>query len=221
MYTKTGINKKTDELFMDSIPYTPIDEEISKKKGRIYSILNLYTIYRDRFFTPFLIRDQFKNIKHDKKNEVEHYDDEDYSFVFSLLSDRVIGNRKLKRDLKSDRRYHRCHEAAIGFSLNDDEGTVKILSGYMPCLDSEFHHSVIQISEDGLDLIIDFTQNIVMEKDKFIEIFDFRVVNEISSKVVKEDNPIMIELGIKDVFYLFFRDEIMRDINKNIKILKP
>ena len=34
MYTKMGMNKKTDNKFMDSIPYTPLDVERTKRINR-------------------------------------------------------------------------------------------------------------------------------------------------------------------------------------------
>lgn len=220
MYTESGVNKITDEMLMDSIPYTPLNEERINKSYHVYSVLNLYTMYRDKFFSSIFIRNQFENITHDKEKMREHYKDDTFDFMFTLLSDKVIGNPKLVKDLKSDRRFHRCHEASVGMCLHDDEGIMKILVGYMPCVDREVHHSVIEMIENGREYIIDFTQNLVILKKKYIELYDFRIINEVSSEDLKKDFEIIKEMRIRSPFYLFFRDELINDLKKNSKVLK-
>ena len=218
MYTKSGVNKKTEELLMGPIPYTPADIEKKKKTNQLYSVVNLYTMYRDKFFKSFLLTNKFSNITHD--TNYEHYKDELFDFRFQLFSDMIEGNSKMIKNLRSNKRYHRCHEASIGMSLNDEIGEIKILTGYFPSANKAFHHSVIEINQDGNEYIIDYTQNLFILKDDYINLYGFRVVNEVSSKDLKKDLDIMVELGIRTPFYLFFRDEIVKDLKKNNKVLK-
>ena len=219
MYTKMGMNKKTDNIFMDSIPYTPLDVERAKRINHIYSVINLYTIHRDKFFTSFLIKKHFDNIVHEDEM-VEHYFDDHFDFYFFLLSDMIEGNKRMVKDLKSDNRYHRCHESAIGMCLNDQEGNMKVLTGFMPASDRKYHHSVIELNKDDNTLILDFTQNLVMLKDDYIKLYDFEIVNEVTSEEIKKDVDIMIDLNMRTPFYLFFRDELINDLKKNNKVLK-
>lgn len=218
MYLESGINKETDELLMKPIPYIPVDKEKMDKLDNIYLLLNRYTMKRDKFFLPFAERNLFKNF-FEHINEYDYFIDDEFGFRFCLLSDRIEGNKKMIKQLKSKERFHVCHEASIGMCLNDAEDNLSILIGYVPCTDTEVLHSVIELEEGEKKYIIDFTQNIVMTKEKYIVINSFRELNKVTSKKLKEDCKIMEEFGIRTPFYLLFRDELMKDLNKNSKVL--
>ncbi len=215
MYTKSGVNKKTEELFLEAVPTKIQDKDLLTKLGHIYLKLNFYTMDRDRYYEI----DEDDNFTYNEETGINNYDDKEFNFKFVLLSD-ITKSNELKEELESDKRFHKCHGSAIGTCLNDDEDSMKILIGYTPCVDEEELHSVVETKGEKEDLIIDYTQNVIMKKEDYININKFRVVNEITSKELKEDCNIITEFGIVSPLYLAFRDEIMKDINKNKKVLK-
>ena len=219
MYTNSGVNVKTDKLFLEPIATLIEDKEMLKKINQLYLKINMYTLKRDKFFKSFSVKQLIKDIEYEDEYQINHYKDDDYDFRFDLLSDRIEGNL-MTRELKSKKRFHKCHESSIGMSLQDEDNSMKILTGYIPCIDKEELHSVIEYKEQDVIYIIDYTQNLMMLKDDYISINKYRVVNEVSSESLKKDLSIMIELGIRTPFYLMFRDEIMRDLKKNSRVLK-
>ena len=219
-YTNCGFNKETDRVFMEPIPTTIEDKEKLKKQAELYLTINMYTKYRDKFLFPQWFKQELsKNITYDKKTNTNTYEDEEFSFKFELLSD-SIESRRTKRILKSDKRYHKCHEASFGMALNDDEDETYILTGYVPTIDEEVLHSVLEVKKDeSKSYIVDFTQNIIMDKNDFIDINCFRVISRISCADLKSDLEVMRNLNLRLPFYFAFRDEIMRDLKKNSKVL--
>ena len=108
----------------------------------------------------------------------------------------------------------------MNFALKDNSDSVFVLTGYVPSIDEELLHSVVEIDILNKKYIIDYTQNIVMKKEDYFEINQFRQISKVSSKTIKEDARIIDELQIPHPYYLIFRDEIMKDLNKNKKLLK-
>ena len=63
MYNLCGINTKTDKTIMDPIPTSIEDKDELTNLGTLFMRLNLYTMYRDKFFLPIWYKEMFKNIK--------------------------------------------------------------------------------------------------------------------------------------------------------------
>lgn len=219
MYTDSGVNIKTDKLLLEPVTTLIEDKEMLKKMNQLYLKINMYTLKRDKFFKSFAVRQLIKDIEYEDEYHINHYKDDDYDFRFDLLSDQIEG-KSMIRELKSKKRFHKCHESSIGMCLQDEDDSMKVLIGYIPCIDNEELHSIIEYKEQDAIYIIDYTQNLMMLKDDYITINKYRVVNEVSSESLKKDLSIMIELGIRTPFYLMFRDEIMRDLKKNSRVLK-
>ena len=219
MYNACGVNKETEKVIRDPIPTLLKDKEELTKLGNLFMKLNLYTMNKDKFFLPKWYKDMFKNINYDKKTCINHYKDNDYEFDFYLFSDQ-IDNFGMIRRLKSKKRLHKCYEASLGITLNSEDDNTFILTGYVPTVDEEVLHSVVELEYDSEKYIVDYTQNIMMKKDDFIRINNFRLLSRISSSVVKKDIDIMKKINIGLPYYLVFRDEIMRDLKKNSKVLK-
>ena len=68
--------------------------------------------------------------------------------------------------------------------------------------------------------IIDFTQNVIMSKQNYIKITNFKELSKISKEDVISDRSKVALFNMKIAYYLFFRDEIMKDINKNEKVFE-
>ena len=126
----------------------------------------------------------------------------------------------MMRNLKSKKRFHKCHEASLGIALNGEDENTYILTGYVPTIDEEILHSVVELEYDSEIYIVDYTQNIMMKKEDFIRLNNFRLITRIPSSKVREDMDVMTRINIELPYYLVFRDEIVRDLKKNSKVLK-
>ncbi len=224
-YLNCGMNEKTDYEFAKPIECSITDKDKLEKYGWLFLKLQLYTMYRDKFFVPFGIRREYSNIRYDEESKNNVYIDENINIVFKLLSDIISASnnkeeKRIKKELTSKKRFHKCHEASMNFALKDDSDSVFVLTGYVPSIDEELLHSVVEIDILNKKYIIDYTQNIVMKKEDYFEINQFRQISKVSSKTIKEDAKIIDELQIPHPYYLLFRDEIMKDLNKNKKSLK-
>ena len=219
MYNLCGINTKTDKTIMDPIPTSIEDNDELTNLGTLFMRLNLYTMYRDQFFLPIWYKEMFKNIKFNKETGINHYKDDNYEFDFYLFSDQ-IESFNMMRNLKSKKRFHKCHEASLGIALNGEDENTYILTGYVPTIDEEILHSVVELEYDSEIYIVDYTQNIMMKKEDFIRLNNFRLITRIPSSKVREDMDVMTRINIELPYYLVFRDEIVRDLKKNSKVLK-
>lgn len=218
-YLECGINEESSKMFERPIPTLIEDNEKLERYGLIFLKLQLYASYRDKFFVPLAFKKEYSNISYDKKEKINNYKSDDIDFSFLLLSD-VIPDKKEKKKLTTDKRLHVCHEASIGMALNSDDPSIKIIIGYVPCIDQEVLHSILECQISGKKYIIDYTQNIIMNEENYYEINQFRKISEVSSSFLKKDLSIIKKLNLLQPFYLLFREEIMRDLKKNEKILK-
>lgn len=214
-YRINGINIKTDDLFQ-KLPDSKESNLDYKKMNKIYEAINLYTMFRDSSDISTSVKEKIKNIKQVRKEN--HYKDNDYDFMFCLLSDFFI-DEELKEELTSEKRLHQCHDASIGLSLESPFKNVFIITGYVSDGEKDILHSVIEI--DGEDTVImDYTQNLMMKKEDFINITGFRELSKVSKEDLKNEIGIMTDIEMKVPYYLFFRNEIAKDLKKNNKVLK-
>ena len=60
-----------------------------------------------------------------------------------------------------------------------------------------------------------------MKKDKYMELYDYKIINEVPGDDIKKDFEIIRKIdNLSSKFYLCFRDEVMRDLKKNEKVFK-
>ena len=67
---------------------------------------------------------------------------------------------------------------------------------------------------------MDWTRNIMMPKEDYIELFNFKILSSVDKNDLKNDFDIVRDLEFTTKHYLLFRDEIMRDINKNKELFE-
>lgn len=208
---KDGINNNTYNLLFSDTFYNVDNEYLNDTAVIIENFTMLNEIDRLIVLTQ---SDMFKY-----KNKTYTYNDGEEEYTFSLLED-LFGDDETKRILHSPERYGSCHHASIGMCLNLPHKNSKILTGYINYSDCRILHSVYYYEEDGMEIIYDYTKNIMMRKDEYFRLTNFKLINEIEREKLIEDKNFICNSNISVKAYMVFRDEMMRDIKKNEKVLQ-
>ena len=208
---KDGINNNTYNLLFSDVFYNVDDEYLNDTAVIIENFTMLNEIDRLIVLTQ---SDMFKY-----KNKTYTYNDGEEEYTFSLLED-LFGDDETKRILHSPERYGSCHHASVGMCLNLPHKNSKILTGYINYSDCRILHSVYYYEEDGMEIIYDYTKNIMMRKDEYFRLTNFKLINEIEREKLIEDKDFICNSNISVKAYMVFRDEMMRDIKKNEKVLQ-
>ncbi|MBO6145912.1 MAG: hypothetical protein J6O62_03850 [Bacilli bacterium] len=208
---KDGINNNTYNLLFSDTFYNVDNEYLNDTAVIIENFTMLNEIDRLIVLTQ---SDMFKY-----KNKTYTYNDGEEEYTFSLLED-LFEDDETKRILHSPERYGSCHHASIGMCLNLPHKNSKILTGYINYSDCRILHSVYYYEEDGMEIIYDYTKNIMMRKDEYFRLTNFKLINEIEREKLIEDKNFICNSNISVKAYMVFRDEMMRDIKKNEKVLQ-
>ncbi|MBQ3475103.1 MAG: hypothetical protein IJH20_02935 [Bacilli bacterium] len=153
------------------------------------------------------------------KNKIYHYVNGELDILFEKLSDQIL-DFKYRKELECYKRYGKCHEMSM--SLLGSLKEANILTGYISIENEDILHSVVECERDGKTKIIDYTKNIIMDKEDYVGLTNFRVFQRISRKDFLKDRKILRKYfnNLSSRFYLCFRDEIMNEIKNKKKILK-
>lgn len=130
-------------------------------------------------------------------------------FCFQKLSDTL---KKVDdvNELTTTKRYGCCHSKSI--ILAYELGIGNVVTGTMMSKTSILMHSVLEIN----GYVLDWTRNLIMKKEDYFKLTDFKVINIISNECIKEDvKHLFNDLDIELKAYTVFRDEIVNDYNKN------
>ena len=82
---------------------------------------------------------------------------------------------------------------------------------------SRFLHSFVETTLDGKEVVIDGTLNAIMNKDGYYALRHIKPLTKISNQTLQEDKEnylYKIEKFPPEVYFVF-RDEIIRDFEKN------
>ena len=121
-----------------------------------------------------------------------------------------------------------CHNQAIEYSkrlkaIGIDNNVVTAVR-YIKTDRSGHLHSWDEFQIDGKEHVLDYSQNVVMNKEGYYALNHIRkVVSKINCVDIEKDKIILNELNDGKYYmdpktYLTCRDEIMRDLQKNIEI---
>ena len=183
-YEKSGINKVTQELLKKDIPNSLSKKEIEELND-IFKYLTAYTMYRNLILESDVLRKEFSEFKYIEEFDQCIYERNNDSYRFSLLSDFCD-----KDELLSEERYHKCHEASYGLTLNSPfEGTY-LLTGYVNNSDTDTLHSVVEILNEGELCIIDYTLNVIMLKEDYLKITKFKEKSRLSKEELLKDKDV-------------------------------
>lgn len=218
-YDESGININTYKLLYGAAK----DEiDISDKNIKMLMTIDTFTkILHKKLLKRIIELNKVKNIgieldniKYNKETNMYEYIDDDIKVPFKVFSDQIIDASKgVIKELESDNRKGRCHERSMDLSLNFENS--KILTGIIHFGKRKSLHSVL-LTNDGN--IIDWTRNMITDKDTFYKIYNFILISEVDTSHLEDDMKILGQLDIDSKVFLTFRDELMKDVelNKNL-----
>ena len=206
---KTGMNKNTLKSFFLDEP----DFEIVKATTTEESIMagiEYFTKLNDEELEECLKKSSYFS-KYDDYYRVD-FDDRRYFFrKIDPYFDGVI-----KNELCSNERYGNCCEAAIDFAYMA-EGDGKVVIGYLRTGNEKILHAVFV--NNGR--VWDYTKNLIMNEEEYYQLTNFQVINEVDGNDIIREMPLIGGLNfILLKFYLLYRDEVMKDLDKNKTLIK-
>ena len=199
----------------------------TKEFADIITLIDNYTRLKqniiERTLVNLILKKQtnlnFSDIKYNETNNMyEIYLKNGDIVTFELLSN-YIEDEELIKELNSKKRLFDCHYRSVGLAKGIKDSY--ILTGYYTTTINKVLHSVVEIIEDGKSYILDWTQNIKMPKEDYIKIYKFQVLEKINSTDLEKDFEILKKSEFNSLkTYLVFRDELMRDFEKNKQLFE-
>ena len=98
----------------------------------------------------------------------------------------------------------------------------RIVTGYATVGNQKVLHSVIEYEHDGKTIVLDWTRNLKITKEQYIELTKFVELSSFEGRKVIDDIEIIfgnLNIGVKP--YVVFRDELIRDMQRNPHIFPP
>lgn len=98
----------------------------------------------------------------------------------------------------------------------------RIVTGYITVGNQKVLHSVIEYEHDGKNIVLDWTRNLKITKEQYIELTEFVELSSFEGRKVIDDIEIIfgnLNIGVK--LYVVFRDELIRDMQRNPYIFQP
>lgn len=224
-YDKDGIDFNTKNiLFSDNNIYLEKEWQ-NQEKLKILCAIDIYTQIVHKNIVKRLLRKtlarrlgvDLSNIRYDKETKKHEFVlSNSEKITFDVLSEHLEEPSKdIIKELESKKRHGKCHNRSVdsGNSLKDSI----IQTGTIIVGNRKVLHSVVEIkNRTGNDIIIDWTRNLVIDKEKYIKLFNFNILSSIKSEDVQRDSEYIKYLpcfGLKA--YLTFRDELITNIDKN------
>lgn len=213
---KAGNDKEVERLFMQA-------DEIYLEESQINTAIETFTRKespeeKDRLLNGLNKIDWVKSVK--VENGVLQIDTEKESLVVALISEVMNGYQDDLRLLTSGRKGF-CHTDSIKMCRQYEQDS-NVVTGYIYGLSNKakYLHSWVEFESNKKEFVADYTMNAVMNKKGYYMLKHAEVLSKVSNKQLKEDWKILGQLAkqgitFKENEYLVFRDEIMRDLEKN------
>lgn len=225
-----GIRKETYDLLFKDESLQDFKNLDTSYNDRILDTISTFTRYNknsliDKILMKLVTKKlNIDKIYYDKETKKYNYNTGDKLIPFELLSDNIKGGKKLKKELLSIKRFRKCHERSLCM-ITSFENLVKLLTGTYERHGRKCLHSIIEVQGEKGEYIVDYTLNLIMEKQNYIDLTKFQNIEEIKDIDDLEDNKdgtkdCMIYIGATLKPYLTFRKELKRDLEKNKDMLK-
>lgn len=226
-YDESGININTKNILFNDDFYTLLESEFgSLEYAKILFAIDTYTrMVHKNIFEKMLLKLQagrFKidlsKIKYNEDKKQQEYKLENgETITFDLLSDQLDADKKILNELESNKRKRQCHSRSIDVGNQIENSAV--LTGTITVGNCKVLHSVVEIiNKQNKPVILDWTRNLVIDKESYIKLFKFDILTSVDSKLIFDDLNILKELKFDVKQYLVFRDELMKDVEKNSQI---
>ena len=218
--TKYGVNSNTyDQLFNSQ--KLPKEQWGSKDNFNIWSTLDAYTQLEHKNIFIKILKIYFSpiNLNYITFNDLTkqyEYNDGKNLITFDMLSN-YIKYEDFVKELKSNKRYHKCHERALqmGHQLKGSY----IVTGFITQINERKIHSIVEITENDITYIYDWSTNLRMEKENYYKLMKFEEIQRIESNTVEQELKLMSNIELPSIkTYLTCRDEIIADLEKNMDI---
>lgn len=221
-----GINNNTYELLFGDFDNLPKNERGTYENVIAFATIDRFTKLQEKKIFTKLLKMIYKKsnidlnkITFNKEIKQFEYRDNDKVITFDRLSDH-FQDEDLKKELMSDKRYGECHSRAMNIAPSIKDS--KIVTGYVTLGNSKVLHSIIEYDVDDKTIVLDWTRNLHITKEQYIELTKFVELSSFDGREVIDDIELItgnLNIGVKP--YVVFREELMRDIKKNPQIFQP
>lgn len=218
-YDKDGINYRNHSIIGNSHDCILFQEEDwnNQKYEKVVEELKKFTA------NPTKDNKYFKYIENG--NYYKYHDGLKMNFVFDLLST-YADDEEEKDELLSFERYGNCYVdsdiTAFGL-LNSGIDNIYIVGGKMKSNEIDYiHHCWLELEKTNETIVIDYTNNLVIEKSKYYQIYEAVMISKTKAEDMEKIKDIVepvINHDYAPILYTFFGKEMMNDIKKNEKIL--
>lgn len=137
----------------------------------------------------------------------------------------VFPNIRFREELESNERSGRCHQGSLDLSQFEFDFEHSVVTGYTCNISnkSRYLHSWIETNLNGIDVVVDYTMNAIIDKNAYYDFMHAEPITKIAGTDVKQDIPLVLRSkykGYDNRMYLLFRDEMMSEIKNKQTILK-
>ena len=221
LYSTQGDKKKLSEHICTA-------HEIYLREQRIYSVINDFTSdvktkeEKEQILNKLLRENFIKDVK--QENGILEIETNDGIILVLALTEFIPEIKKIDSNLGTEKQRGKCHEKSIFLSNNLGIAN-DIVTGYVFGYSdkSKFLHSWVELKIKDKDVVIDYTLNAIMNKEGYYQIQHAIPLTRVSNIQLEEDTKKLRVFNMQKGFsarkYLVFRDEIMRDLEKNKDIL--
>jgi len=223
---KYGINNNTYNLLFRDYDNLPEEEQGSYENVVVYATIDRFTKLQEKKIFTKLLKLFYKNtiidldkITFNEETKQYEYKNNDLIITFDKLSN-CFEDKDLIKELTSNKRYGECHSRAMNI-LPSIEGS-RIVTGYITVGNKKVLHSVIEYEHDGKTIVLDWIRNLKITKEQYIELTKFVEFSSFEGRKVIDDIKIIfgnLNIGVKP--YVVFRDELIRDMQRNPHIFQP
>lgn len=225
-YNESGINKNTYELLFSDYDNIPEDEKPPIENSYIITMIQTYTKFREKsifckllkLFFEKKYKVDYSKIKFNEETKNYEYEFQGEVYTFDKLSDN-IDNKKIKKELESEKRYRQCHSKSLELSLVLPEAY--IVTGYIKGFNGKYLHSTVEIEKEKETYIIDYTKNVIMPKEQYIKLTSFEELERISDMEYLQHIQKVVNIPEIDLkVYTTFGKEMVKELEKNSFLIK-
>lgn len=220
-----GINNNTYDLLFGDYDNLPKEEQGRYENVIAFATIDCFTKLQEKKIFTKLLKQFYKNtivdldkITFNKDTKQHEYKNNDLIITFDKLSN-YFEDKDLIKELTSKKRYSECHKRSLNVSPSI-EGS-KVVTGYITIGNKKALHSVIEYEHDGKTIILDWTRNLIITKEQYIELTKFVELSSFEGRKFVDDVQFVfrnLNIGVKP--YVVFRDELVRDMQKNKQLFQ-
>lgn len=198
---------QANEIYLDECQITTAIETFTRKESQSE---------KDRLLEGLKDIEWIKDVK--VENGFLHIGTEKGSINVGLISD--MDDYKNELRLLTSGRKGFCHTDSMKMCRQYEDACV--VTGYIYGLSdkAKYLHSWVEFEKDGKCVVADYTMNAIMNKEGYYLIKHAEELSRVSQKQLIDDWKILGKLAKQGITYtenqyLVFRDEIMKDLEKN------